>query len=140
MYKVFDESLKIILSDIPFVPHEYQGISYNIPIFLDLDTNLNLFNRLLFWIELFAILPSMIFVSWIIWMLSSISLFHKNITVIWCYVNVFLMAGAASRIYLVMIQLNLVPKLEIVLYLTSFIRIECYEGFLLIIPVVTIER
>ncbi|CAI5443133.1 unnamed protein product [Caenorhabditis angaria] len=128
----------ILFAEVPWTSRSLFGTSYNIPGFLETLEPQNIFSC---YLELLILIPAMIVVSIYVWVITTISLFHKNVVIllIWAYFWYFL--GALARIPILLIQLHFFEdQYPIILFLASFLRIEFYICCPMTIPMVVIER
>ncbi|CAI5442629.1 unnamed protein product [Caenorhabditis angaria] len=130
--------IEIFLSEIPWISRNLSEISYNVPGFREV---LSSQNRYCFYFELFLLFPSIFFLSIYAWLITIITVFHKNVTILLIWAFVWYLVGSFARIFILTVQLNIIEdEFPIIMFLANFVRIEFYMNSALTIPMVVIER
>ncbi|CAI5443126.1 unnamed protein product [Caenorhabditis angaria] len=73
-------------------------------------------------------------------MITSISIFHKSISIILYFANFWDVAGGIGRFYILLVQLRFLDVSSNILFFASIVRLEFYANVIVCIPVVVIER
>ncbi|CAI5443117.1 unnamed protein product [Caenorhabditis angaria] len=134
--------MEILLSPLPFITYHSQlpSLTFKIPIYIDLDQQLDLMLKITFYIELVILIPSMIILSYFVWIVYTLSLVHRNISIIIVIVAMHFNISGISRFYILLVQLNVIPEHPLALLISSLSRIEFYGCVIGGFPLTAFER
>ncbi|CAI5443118.1 unnamed protein product [Caenorhabditis angaria] len=134
--------MEILLSPLPFITYhsQFPNLTFKIPIYIDLDQPLDLILKITFYIELVILIPSMIILSYFVWIVFTLSLLHRNISFIIVLAAIHFNISGVSRFYILLVQLDFIEEHPLALLFASFSRIEFYICAIGGYPIVAFER
>ncbi|CAI5443116.1 unnamed protein product [Caenorhabditis angaria] len=130
------------LSPLPFISYNFESanFTFKIPIYIELEQPLDSMLMIIFCMEFLALIPSMIIMSYFIWIIYSISLVHRNISILILVALINFNISGISRFYILLVQLKLIQEHPLALLIASLFRIEFYGCAIAGFPITAIER
>ncbi|CAI5443135.1 unnamed protein product [Caenorhabditis angaria] len=125
-----------LFSPIPFLISKWHNLTYTIPTVEKFQDAITFFN----YFELSIMPISLIIFIYFIFVLNSISLFHRNISILLHYSLFWIVVGFISRFYILFVRIRIVGIDEDLLFVASFLRLQCYGNILTVQSMVVVER
>ncbi|CAI5442296.1 unnamed protein product [Caenorhabditis angaria] len=125
----------------PIVKLKYNSIEYNLPILIDLDLPVTKFLWWVYCTELFVIFLSLVFMKWVMCMIYSIVVIHRNLRYMLIFHLIHYWIGGIARLYLLCMQMHIVTdRTSIFNMFASFGRFQFFSYAICAASGIAVER
>ncbi|CAI5443125.1 unnamed protein product [Caenorhabditis angaria] len=133
--------MSLFLRPVPLATGQWQNISFEVPILVDLSMEVPIHMNILYFTEISWILMALFTMTYFTYFLHLNSIFHQNLIFLLGLEMVFYFFACFSRIYLIFVQLKYITDFDTVyFFLSGYFRFQHYGLAICVIPAIAVER